>query len=135
MFDVQQSRKMQEHEMVLAIVKEVEVWRLGHFDGCCCCWFRVRDVQIDVSCGKGSERAVRVYSQSDDYWNENSKSPNEVFLRPIAEEVARQVEMSDHRGPLPLHFHDPAAKRTGTINVNATSVSDSMIAGSLKDTT
>src|SRR6185312_17385679 len=106
MFDVEKSWKMQEPEKVLALIKEMEVWRLGNFDGCCCCRFSLRNVDVEVGCGKGGDRGVWVSSPSMDYWDRMTEdSSDERMLRPIAEEVARQVEASDHRGPLPLHFY------------------------------
>ena len=94
MFDAPQSWKMTEAEKVVAIVREVECWRLGNWDGCCCSRFSVRDVDIDISCGKdGEQRGVRVSSRSGDYTDVEQ-------LRPIAEEIVRQLaEQSGRAGP------------------------------------
>lgn len=95
-----------EHLYVVDLIREVGVGRLGFFDGCTCCSFSVRTVDVDVSCGKGRERAVWISSRSLDYWDQSTPNGNdESLLRPIAEEVAKQVENADGRGPIPLHFH------------------------------
>jgi hypothetical protein len=99
MFSVEQSWKMSEPEKVLAIIKEVGTWRLANFDGCVCSSFSIRNVEVDISCGKGRDRAVRVYSCSFDY-EEN----HDELLRPIAEELKRQIEESCHRGLIPISF-------------------------------
>jgi hypothetical protein len=101
MFSTEESWKMSEPEMVLAIIKEIGIWRLGNCDGCMCSNFSLRNVNVDISCGKGTDRAVRVYSVSGDYYGEHDE-----LLRPIAEEVKRQVEASDHRGPIPIYFEE-----------------------------
>lgn len=75
---------MTETEKVVAIIRDVQCWRLGNWDGCCCCNFSVRNVDVDISCGKGREQAVWVSSVSDDYSVTG-------FLRPIMDEVVRQL--------------------------------------------
>lgn len=104
MFDVEQSWKMDEPEKVVAIIKEVGVWRLANWDGCICSRFSIRNVDVDISCGKGSDRGIRIDSPSMDYWNEDTADDcDEKLLRPIAEEVKRQIENGgDHRGPIPI---------------------------------
>jgi hypothetical protein len=89
MFTAEESWKMSEPEKVVAIIKEVGAWRLGNWDGCTCSHFSIRNVQIDVGCGKGSPRNVHVSSRSGDYDGENAA------LRMIGEEVARQVQEAD----------------------------------------
>lgn len=105
MFTAEQSRKMDEPEKILAIIKEVEVWRLANFDGCICSHFSVRNVNVEISCGKGGERGVFVSGHAlDYYWKEGTPDDNdENRLRPIAEEVVRQSE-TDGRGPLPIFY-------------------------------
>lgn len=103
MYTVEESWRMSEVEKVVAIIKEVGVWRLGNFDGCCCCKFGLRNVDISVSCGKGGSRGVTVSSDSLDYY-ETASGVGPDVLRPIAEEAARQVENSDGRGPCPVHI-------------------------------
>lgn len=101
---------LSEPDMVLALVKEVEVWRLANLDGCCCGRFSLRNVDVEFGCGKGGERAVWCSSRSMDYWDRVSKDGcDERLLRPIAEEVARQIEARDGRGPLKIYFHEQGA--------------------------
>lgn len=90
-FTLEESWKMNEPEKVVNIIKELECWRLGNWDGCCCSSFNIRGVDIDISCGKGREQAVWVSSKSMDY--EDKKS-----LRPIMIEVIRQVTEKSGRG-------------------------------------
>lgn len=105
MFSTEESWKMREPEKVLAILKEVGVWRLAHWDGCTCTHFNVRHVDVDVSCGKGRDRGLWISSKSLDYWDGKSNGCDENLLRPIAEEVARQIQESDGRGPIPIPIH------------------------------
>lgn len=93
MFAAEESWKMSEPEKVVAIIKEVGAWRLGNWDGCTCSRFSIRNVDIDISCGKGGPRRVRVSSPSCDYID------GDPDLRTIGEEVARQVQESDGRSP------------------------------------
>lgn len=112
MFTAKQSWKMIEPNKVIALIRELEVWRLGNCDGCMCCRFSLRNVDIDVDCGKGSERGVTISSPSLDYYDGVSENGSDTrMLRPIAEEVARQVEESDGRGPCPVRF-DKDTKET-----------------------
>lgn len=101
MFTAKESWKMSEPEKVMALIKEIGVWRLGNCDGCMCSHFALRNVTVDISCGKGTDRAVRVYSASGDY-----DVDHDELLRPIAEEVRQQVENSDNRGPMPIFFEE-----------------------------
>ena len=82
-----------EHMKVVDLIREVGVDRLGAFDGCACCRFNVRNVDVRIGCGKGPERAVWISSPSLDY-------EDEALLRPIADEIVRQVEAMDGRGPI-----------------------------------
>jgi len=90
-----------EPELVLELIKEVGVQRLGCWDGCACSRFAIRDVNVDICCGKGRDRGIYIWSNCDDYTD-----GHDLLLRPIAKEVARQVESADRRGPLPIHFHE-----------------------------
>jgi hypothetical protein len=95
------------HMVVVDLIREVGVIRLGNFDGCACCRFSVRDVDVEVGCGKGGERAVWVSSPSLEYWDGATANGNdEALLRPIAEEVVRQVSEADGRGPLMVYLHE-----------------------------
>jgi hypothetical protein len=90
-FSVEQSWAMSEPEKVVALLKENQLWRLAHWDGCCCSNFSVRNVNIDISCGKGREQAVWVSSTSGDY-------DDETLLRPIMAEVIKQLTGHSGRG-------------------------------------
>lgn len=85
-------------EPVLALIKREGVQGLGFWDGCACCHFSVRGVKVEVGCGKGSQRAVWVSSRSCDF------ADGDPALRPIAEEVARQVEDADGRGKMAIYL-------------------------------
>jgi hypothetical protein len=95
-----------EPELVLELIKEVGVHRLGNWDGCTCCRFRIRDVDVDISCGKGRDRGIWIYSGSLDYWDPDDPLLEQRLLQPVAEEIKRQIEEGDHRGPVPIHFHE-----------------------------
>ncbi len=60
MFSASEFSKMSEPEKVVAIIKELECFRLGNWDGCCCSHFSIRNVEVKISCGKGAEQSVRV---------------------------------------------------------------------------
>lgn len=83
--------------LVIGLIKEVGVERLSQFDGCSCGGFSVRNVDVDICCGKGRDRGVWVSSGSGDY------TDADAHLRAIADEVASQVEAADGRGPMPRH--------------------------------
>jgi hypothetical protein len=116
MFTVEESWKMSEPELVLAMIKEMGIWRLGNCDGCMCSSFSLRNVHVDISCGKGTDRAVRVYSYSGDYDDNHNE-----LLRPVAEEVRRQVEESDLRGPAPIFYAEwkPKSAHEGSFRYQA----------------
>ena len=88
-----------EPERVVAVLRDVGMWRLANHDGCTCGSASIRNVDIDVSCGKGRPRGIWVSSGSMDYEDKED-------LRPIAEEVQRQIQESDHRGEIPIHLHE-----------------------------
>lgn len=102
MFTAEEFRKMTETEKVVALIRGIECFRLGNWDGCCCSHFSVRNVLVDICCGKGGEQAVRVSSASMDYRDEE-------LLRPVMTEVIRQVtEQSGRSGKFAEHiFVDP----------------------------
>ena len=113
--EMQEWWKTPENMRIVRIIREVGVWVLGNFDGCSCCDFKIRNVEIDISCGKGRDRGLWIYSPSLDYWDEVTPNGNNVdLLRPIAEEVIRQVEKSDGRGPIPVHYHEWKNTDSGT---------------------
>jgi hypothetical protein len=98
MFDTEQSWKMTEPEKVLAIVREVGVWRLGNWDGCVCSSFSIRNVDVDISCGKGRDQGVWISSPSYEY-NDREQ------LRPIAVEIVRQLdEQANRAAPFKWYF-------------------------------
>lgn len=95
MFTPEQSWKMSEPEKVVALIREVECWRLGNWDGCCCCHFSIRDVEVDISCGKGREQAVWIHSTSCEY----PEAEATTLLAPVMDEIVRQLtELSAGRG-------------------------------------
>lgn len=98
-FDYSKEWHKSEPEKVVDLIKEVGIHRLGRLDGCLCCFFSVRNVDIQIACGKGSERGVSVGSGSMDYEGDVE------MLRPIAEEVRRQCEeLDDGRGDMPIRL-------------------------------
>ena len=89
----------QENELVLDLIKEVGIHRLCDLDGCICSGFTVRNVTVDIACGKGRGRGIWVYSNSMDY------DMNEGWLEPILAEVLRQAEaLGDGRGPFKTYL-------------------------------
>lgn len=95
---------MKEPQRVVALIREVECWRLGNWDGCCCSDFTVRNVKVDISCGKGRKQAVWVSSSSMDYEDKS-------LLQPIMDEVIRQVsEQSGCSRPFAQHLEEWKAK-------------------------
>jgi hypothetical protein len=87
----------------VALVREIKCWHLGNWDGCCCSQFSIRNVNVDISCGKGGEQAIRVWSNSMDY-------QDEADLRPIMDEVARQVAEGSGRGGVFAQYFCEAAR-------------------------
>ncbi len=86
-----------EPELVLELIKEIGVSRLGNWDGCECSSFSIRNVTVDISCGKGQKRGILISSNSMDYEDEG-------LLYPIGEDVKQQVESSSHRGPITVSY-------------------------------
>lgn len=101
MYTAQESWKMTEPAQVVAILQDVGCWRLGTWDGCCCSSFTVRNVNVDISCGKGREQAVWISSQSLDYHN------NPQALVPIMDEVIRQLMEQSGRGGTFTRYFEP----------------------------
>jgi hypothetical protein len=103
-FTAEESWQMSEPEKVLAIIKEMEIWRLGNWDGCCCCQFNIRNVSVDISCGKGRKQGVWINGGELDY---GPGALPEKLLRPVADEVVRQLtEMTSRSGDWPVHFRE-----------------------------
>jgi hypothetical protein len=91
-----------EPQRVTDLIREVGLHRLGNLDGCICCNFSIRNVDVEISCGKGGERGIKVSSASMDYENGTSE------LKTIADEVHRQaLLLEDGRGPLPITIEEP----------------------------
>jgi hypothetical protein len=102
MYTAEQSWEMTEPEKVVALIKEVQCWRLGNWDGCCCSSFSIRNVHIDISCGKGREQAVWIHSNSLDY----PKGEDALLLTPVMDEVVRQLNEQSGRGDaFARYFH------------------------------
>lgn len=99
-FTAEESWRMSEPEKVVALIRHLQCWRLGNWDGCCCSRFSLRNVDVDISCGKGREQAVWVSSHSSYYSGEDD-------LRPIMDEVIRQVtEQSGRGGKFAQYFEE-----------------------------
>lgn len=105
MYSAEESWRMSEPDKVLAIIKEVGLWRLGNWDGCCCSQFSLRNVEIDISCGKGREQAVWMSSRSMDY----DEDP-EGQLTPVMDEVVRQLSEGSGRGGNFARYFKPWTK-------------------------
>lgn len=93
-----------ESEMVLEIIKNVRVHGLGKWDGCVCCNFSIRGVNVDINCGKGATRGIWIYSNHMDYMEGYVDGDHDTLLKPIAEEIKRQVDAGSMRGPFEYHF-------------------------------
>lgn len=89
-FTAPESWKMTETQKVVAIIRAIECWRLGNWDGCCCSRFSIRGVDVEISCGKADE-AIRVSSRSYNYDKLDD-------LKPIMAEIVRQVSEQSGRG-------------------------------------
>lgn len=87
---------MNQTDRVVELIRTVGVRELGLLDGCICCRFSVRNVEVDISCGKGADREIIVGSRSLLY-------EDDAELRPVLEEVERQaIALNDRRGPFKL---------------------------------
>lgn len=84
--------RLTEPERVVAILREVGIEVLGNWDGCCCSNFSIRNVNVDISCGKGRKQGVWVWSRSSDY-------DDKVLLIPIMDEVLTQANEKSGRFP------------------------------------
>lgn len=82
---------MTEVEKIVAIIKGLGCWNLGHWDGCCCSYFSIRNVDIRISCGKNGDQSVWVTSRSCDY-------DDVVQLRPVMAEIIKQLKEHSGRG-------------------------------------
>jgi hypothetical protein len=82
---------MSQTEDVVSLIKEVRCWRLGYWDGCCCSRFSVRNVDVEISCGKERERAIWVSSTSIDYLDD-------ALLHPIMAEIVKQLTECSYQG-------------------------------------
>ena len=95
-----------ETNKILNLIKKNPCWELGNWDGCCCCDFSIRDVNFQISCGKGREKGVWVWSDNGDYHQSDEDHDN--LLRPIAEEISAQCkECSTRSGDFPIHLFPP----------------------------
>ena len=108
MFTAEESWKMTEPDKVVALIREVECWRLGNWDGCVCSHFSIRNVNVDISCGKGRDQAVWMYSGSLDYWDGVSANDCDAeMLAPIMDEVIRQLAEQSGRGGTFARYFKP----------------------------
>lgn len=53
--------------LVVDLIRQVGVSMLCSRDGCTCGGFAVRNIEVEISCGKGEDRGVRVFSKHFDY--------------------------------------------------------------------
>lgn len=112
-FDYSLEWQKSEPEKVLDVIKDVGIHRLGNLDGCICCSFSIRDVNVSVSCGKGSNRGCRIYSNSMDYPTDEKELS--LVLSEVGDEIVRQInDLHDGRGEMPLHFR-PWKKELDTV--------------------
>ena len=87
---------------VLGLIKDQSIYQFSATDGCMCGGFELKEIHVDISCGKGLPRVVRVWSNSGDYGYEEEQ---EVLFKDIEEEVRRQVMEADGRGEMKLIYH------------------------------
>ena len=104
LYSVERSWGMSEPEKVVALIRSVQCWRLGDWDGCVCSGFSVRNVDVDISFGKGREQAVWVSSTSMNY-------ENAELLRPIMDEVVGQLRKQSWRGGEFAQYFEPWADK------------------------
>ncbi len=96
---------MSEQEQVVALIREVGINRLGNWDGCCCSRFSIRNVDVDIACGKGRHQGLWISSGSLDYGDTDAEQ--ERSLRPIADEVVSQLrEKSSRDDNWKVHFRE-----------------------------
>lgn len=92
-----------EPQRLLNLIREIGIHRLAAFDGCLCGSFEIRNVEIDISCGKGRDRGIWISSRSLAY------PPSEGDLKQILYEVGKEVQrqiiaLNDGRGPITVHY-------------------------------
>jgi hypothetical protein len=105
LFSIHESWEMSEPSKVIAIIRDVGCWRLGHWDGCCCSHFSVRDVTIEISCGKGREQGVWVYSAHSFY----AGRTDDFDLQGIADVVLDELRRgSGQRDNWTVYLGEPA---------------------------
>lgn len=100
-----------EPQRVFDVIKEIGIHRLANLDGCICSSFEIRNVEINISCGKGGDRGCWISSRSIDY--PESEVELAKVLGDVGAEVLRQIDnLHDGRGPMPLHYceHSKAEK-------------------------
>lgn len=74
---------------------KIGLYSLVWNDGCACGGFDIQGIGVDISCGRGAERAIRVYRTSDLVQRQQ--------LEDVAAEVKRQVDDAYGRD-LPIMF-------------------------------
>jgi hypothetical protein len=79
------------------LISAIGCSRLGNWDGCVCSQFSIRNVDVEIACGKGSKpQGVRVSSTHGDY-------TDRAMLEMIADTIVEQLEASCSRsGPWPV---------------------------------
>lgn len=99
-------RRSTPQDEVVDLIRGVGVHRLGYFDGCPCSSFSVLGVEVDISCGRGRKKGVWIVARSSDYWDFETGGMDLGMLRPIGEEVARQLDQLSNRGPFEVHYRE-----------------------------
>ena len=80
--------------MELLTDPKIGLYSLISNDGCACGSFDIQGVSVDISCGRGAEKAIRVFRTND---------MSQSNLQEIADEVKRQVDFVYGRD-LPIMF-------------------------------
>lgn len=102
-FDYSTEWPKSEPQRVLDVIKEMGIHRLANLDGCICSGFEIRNVEIDISCGRGRDRGCWVSSRSMDYPEDEVELAK--ILAAVGEEVRRQIDdLHDGRGPMSVHY-------------------------------
>jgi hypothetical protein len=89
----------------LILLQQHRLHEIFDFSGCICSSAAIQGVKMELACGKGGDRCVRVYTRSLDADPEG--------LRAIAEHIQSCVEgdQGDSRGPIPIRYCSHADDR------------------------
>lgn len=104
-------------DAALELIRREGVFGLGGYDGCLCTSFRVRGIDVDISCRKSSGgldgtieptfygTTVRVYARSGDVGGD--------ALRAIAEEIASQLRAGGSGEAIAVRYCDYTHDKDG----------------------